>query len=334
MGMSASDSAEQSPTARRNSLSDNPEIAEILNRQGIELEAQRTQLHSEQNVLRKEIAGLNESITGLNARVESTRSRMALFQQELKDKTALYDRQLTRKSEVLAIQRAEAGLSGELGELIARIADARERIARAEQQIEALSSAAIQRAITELRETETELDDVVEQIRAARDVVDRIEVRAPVKGVVVELNHATLGGVIAPGAVILELLPVNDELIIEARVQPHQIAHVQAGQEALVRLTAFRHRVTPMIAGTVAYLSADSVSQKAGPDQASQAPQQDHSFVVRVRLDREDALKKAPDFRATPGMPADIFIKTEERTFFDYIVAPVTDVFARAFREQ
>jgi HlyD family secretion protein len=315
-------------------LSGTTEIAEILSRQRIELDAKRAKLNSEQNVLRKEIAGLQQSIIGFEARTESTRSRMELFQQELKDKTALLDRQLTRKSEVLAIRRSEAGLSGELGELIARVADSRERIARAEQQIEALSSAAIQRAITELRETETELDDVAEQIRAARNVVERIEVRAPVKGIVVSLNQSTIGGVIAPGGVILELLPINDELIIEARVKPQQVSYVRNGQEALVRLTAFNQRVTPMIEARVVYLSADTVSERGEPDQASSAPQQSHSFVVRARLDKDDAYAKVPDFLATPGMPADIFIKTEERTFFDYIVTPVTDVFARAFREQ
>ena len=102
------------------------------------------------------------------------------------------------------------------------MADAKERIARAEQQIAQLRSAAVQKAIEELRATETELDDLQEQIRAAQDVVDRIEVRAPVRGIVVKLNQHTAGGVIAAGAVILELLPVNDELIIEARLNPER----------------------------------------------------------------------------------------------------------------
>ena len=117
----------------------------------------------------------------------------------------------------------------------------------------------MQKAIEELRATETELDDVQEQIRAAQDVVDRIEVRAPVRGIVVKLNQHTAGGVIAAGAVILELLPVNDELIIEARVNPSEISHVKAGQGALVRLTALNQRLTPMIEGRVIYLSADAV---------------------------------------------------------------------------
>ena len=134
-----------------------------------------------------------------------------------------------RKTEVLALQRAEAGLAGDLGELIGRIADANERIARAEQQIAHLHSAAMQKTVEELRETETELDDVHEQIRAAQDVVERVEVRAPVRGIVVKLHFHTAGGVVAPGAIILELLPVNDELLIEARVKPNDISHVQEG---------------------------------------------------------------------------------------------------------
>ena len=312
----------------------NPEITEIVSRQRIELKAIRDKQVSEENVLRKEIAGLRESIAGFEARIESTRARLALFQEELKDKTELLDRQLTRKSEVLAIRRSEAGLSGELGELTGRIADARERIARAEQQIESLRSGAIQRAITELRESETELDDVEEQIRAAKDIVDRTEIRSPVKGVVVKINQNTIGGVIAPGEPILELLPVNDELVIEARVDPSQITHLDRGQKALVRLTAFNQRVTPMIAGEVVYLSADTISESERTEAGAGALRKSNSFIVRVRLDRDDAELKAPDFRAMPGMPADIFIKTADRTFFDYVVTPVTDVFSRAFREK
>ena len=125
-------------------------------------------------MLRKEIAGLQESIGGYTAQAQSTQQRMALFAEELKDKQRLLAQQLVRRTEMLALQRSEAALTGELGELTARMADARERIARAEQQIAQLRSAAMQKAIEDLRATETELDDLQEQIRAARDVVDRI----------------------------------------------------------------------------------------------------------------------------------------------------------------
>jgi HlyD family type I secretion membrane fusion protein len=316
-------------------LAGDPEIAAMLTRQRAELEAKQAKLASEQEVLRKEINGLQQSIAGFEARAKSARDRAALFQEELKDKSSLLDRQLTRKSDVLALQRAEAGITGELGEVIGRIADSRERIARAEQQIESLKSAAIQRSITELREAETELDDVEEQSYAARDVVERLEVKAPVRGAVVKINQHTSGGVIAPGAVILELLPLNEELLIEARVRPDQINHVHEGQAALVRLSALNQRATPMIEGNVVYLSVDTVAEaEPQANRPARPADRSDSFVVRVRLDASDMRAKTPDFRPTPGMPADVFIKTAERTFFDYIITPVLDSFARAFREE
>lgn len=97
---------------------------------------------------------------------------------------------------------------------------------------------------------------LVEQIRAQDDVLNRLDVRAPVRGIVVKLNHHAQGAVVAPGSVILELLPVNDELIIEARMKPRDITHVKEGQEALVRLTALNQRMTPVISGRVVYVSA------------------------------------------------------------------------------
>lgn len=309
-----------------------PEVEAILQRQRTELRARRAKLAVEEEVLKREIAGLRESIKGYESQLGSTRERLSLFGEELKDKSALLARQLIRKTDVLTLQRAEAGLSGELGELSGRVADARERIARADQQIAQLQSASVQKSVEELRTTETELDDVLEQIRAAQDVMNRIEVRSPVRGIVVKLNHHTRGGVIAPGAVILELLPVNDELLIETRVAPTDISYVKEGQEALVRLTALNQRVTPMVEGRVVYLSADAVteseSKKGEPSTLRRT-----SFVVRVALDQQSAHDKLPGFRATPGMPADIFIKTGERTFFEYMLRPVLDSFSRAFRE-
>ena len=191
-----------------------------------------------------------------------------------------------------------------------------------------------QKTIEEMRATETELDDLQEQIRAARDVLDRVEVRAPVRGIVVKLNQHTPGGVIGAGTVILELLPVNDELVIEARLNPSEIGHVKPGQQALVRLTALNQRLTPMVEGKVVYLSADAVgAQSSARTKAEQEASQRPSYVVRVRLSEQDVHIKVQTFQPTPGMPADVFIKTGERTFFDYMMRPVWDSFSRAFRE-
>lgn len=329
--MSASETIE-TPAAFSESEGD-PEIKAILERQRAELRARRASLVSEESVLVKQIAGLEESIRGYQAQVQSTQERIALFAEELKDKNSLLGQQLVRKSDVLALRRSEAGLGGELGEYLGRIADSKERIAQANERIAQLHAAAFRDAIKELRETEADLDDVEEQIRAARDVVDRVEVRSPVHGVVVKKNFHTPGGVVAPGAVILELLPIGEERIIEARVNPKDISHVSIGQEALVRLSALNQRITPMVGASVTYVSADTLSEQEKAETRPDGNTHREFYVVRVRLDQDDILRRMPDFIPTPGMPADVYIKTGERTFFEYIMKPVLDSFSRAFRE-
>lgn len=329
--MSASETIE-TPAAFSESERD-PEIRAILERQRAELRARRASLVSEESVLLKQIAGLEESIRGYQAQVQSTQERIALFAEELKDKNSLLGQQLVRKSDVLALRRSEASLGGELGEYLGRIADSKERIAQANERIAQLHAAAFRDAIKELRETEADLDDVEEQIRAARDVVDRVEVRSPVRGVVVKKNFHTPGGVVAPGAVILELLPIGEERIIEAHVNPKDISHVSIGQEALVRLSALNQRITPMVGASVTYVSADTLSDQEKAETRPDGNTRREFYVVRVRLDQDDILRRMPDFIPTPGMPADVYIKTGERTFFEYIMKPVLDSFSRAFRE-
>lgn len=329
--MSASETIE-TPAAFSESERD-PEIKAILEWQRAELRARRASLVSEESVLLKQIAGLEESIRGYQAQVQSTQERIALFAEELKDKNSLLGQQLVRKSDVLALRRSEASLGGELGEYLGRIADSKERIAQANERIAQLHAAAFRDAIKELRETEADLDDVEEQIRAARDVVDRVEVRSPVRGVVVKKNFHTPGGVVAPGAVILELLPIGEERIIEAHVNPKDISHVSIGQEALVRLSALNQRITPMVGASVTYVSADTLSEQEKAETRPDGNTRREFYVVRVRLDQDDILRRMPDFIPTPGMPADVYIKTGERTFFEYIMKPVLDSFSRAFRE-
>jgi len=312
---------------------DDAEVAAILSRQRSELAARRSKLAVEEEVLRREIAGLQESIEGYEAQVSATRSQIALFSEELEGKEELMKRNLVRRTEVLAVRRAAARLTGELGQLLSRISDSRERIARAEQQIAQLKSAAVQKAVEDLRLAEAENDDLGEQIRTARDIAERVEITAPVRGIVVKLHLNTPGGVITPGAAILELLPVNNELVIEARVMPSEISHVKEGQSALVRVAALNQRVTPMIDAQVIYVSADAIGEQDLRRIAAAQVSHQGMFVVRVRLDDRDLKVKAGDFRPTPGMPADVFIKTEPRTFFEYLMQPIVDSFSKAFRE-
>src|SRR5262249_30639043 len=153
-------------------------------------------------------------------------------------------------------------------------------IARAEQKISEIRSTAIQKATEELRDDESELDDIEEQILAATDVVQRTEVRAPVRGIVVKLQQHTPSGVVAAGNVILELVPVDDELVIEASVKPTDISHIKEGQDALVRLTSLNQRVTPMVMGKLTYVSADAIPDQAAARPGEPEAKKRYAFVV------------------------------------------------------
>jgi HlyD family type I secretion membrane fusion protein len=319
------------PAALAREAETDPAVRAIVGAQQAELKARQSSLVGQEEVFRKEIAGLLESIRGYQAQVNSNRARLVFFEEELKSKKSLLDQNLIRKSDVLSLQRAEASLAGELGELLARIGDAKERIARADQQIAQLRSTAVQKALEELRTAVSEYDDLEEQINAARDVLDRTEIRAPVRGVIVRLHYHTPGGVVAPGSVILDLLPISDELVIEARVDPNDITYIKEGQDALVRLTALNHRLTPMIAAKVLYISADTVSEQRTQNGAP--AESKRVFIVRVRLEEGDTHQKVDNFHPVPGMPAEIYIETGQRTFFTYLMRPVLDSFSRAFRE-
>jgi len=147
--------------------------------------------------------------------------------------------------------------------------------------------------------------------------------------VVVKLRYHTTGGVIEAGKNILEILPLQEELIIEARVRPQDIDSVKHGQHATVRLTALSQRVTPMVSGEVIYLSADTLadekkSQQVGPTDI---------YIIRIKLNNEEA-SHIPGFSPTPGMPAEVYVKTSERTFFQYLMRPIHDSMSRAFRER
>ena len=310
-----------------------PEIEAIIQRQGDELAARRAKMEAEISVITKEIASIEEGIEGYRAQVVASESQLRLFRSELADKEELFKRALVRRSEVLSLQRADARTAGELGQLRSRIADSKERIARAHQQVSQIRSAAIQKAVEELRLSETEFDDIREQINAARDVAARVEIVSPVRGIIVKLNLNTTGGVINPGATILELLPVNVDLLIEARVLPTDISYVKEGQLAQVRIPALNSRMTPTVDAHVVYVSADAVGE-SDPRKLAANPGAGHAlFVVKIKLDEDDLRAKANDFRPTPGMPADVFIKTGQRTFFQYLMKPLTDSFAHAFRE-
>lgn len=306
-----------------------PDIAAIIDAQKLTFKARRDTLESEIATLADGINALEESIAGSKLQMTSVRDQLDLIEEELQGKSGLLKSGLIRKPEILALQRARASLQGTMGRLTGEIGDSRERIARITEQIQVARNTAIKNVVEQLHEVTSEIDDVRERIRSARSVLDRINIVAPDDGVVVKMRYHTAGGVIEAGKNVLEIVPVQEELIIEVPIRPQDIDNVREGQAAVIRLTALSQRVTPMVDGEVIYVSADALPNEKSSYRNSNVGD---AYVVRVKLDEKSAAS-VHDFLPTPGMPAEVYIKTSERTFFEYLIRPLKDSMSRAFRE-
>lgn len=313
------------PAALRAEAAADPDRAAALEVQEALFLARTEALAGEMAILAQGVAAYREHLAGQREQLASAEAQLALVAEERETREALMAKGLTNRSDFLSARRAEVQIESERARLRAAILDGLERIVRGEQLVGNARNEAVERAIGELDRTQAELRDVEELAGTARRAIARLDVRAPAPGVVVKLEVNSPGGVIRPGAKILELVPVEDELVIEARVRPQDIDSVRLGQAALVRLTAFNQRTTPMIEGRVIYVSADTLEGDSAADRRD-------SYVARVRLDR-DRVPAEVAAGLTPGMPAELYIRTGARTFAAYLLQPLTDSMRRAFRE-
>ena len=177
---------------------------------------------------------------------------------------------------------------------------------------------------TQLDETRTELGSLKEKLRASKDILNRTVIEAPVSGTVVDLQFKTISGVVQPGVPILDIVPAEEKLMIDAHVSPMDIDVVHAGLKAQVQLSAFSTRSTPRVDGVVRSVSADRLV-----DEATSQPY----FLARVEVAREELLSIGPDIELVPGMPADVLIVTGERTLAKYLLQPFMDAIWKTFRE-
>ncbi|WP_170387301.1 HlyD family type I secretion periplasmic adaptor subunit [Ruegeria atlantica] len=302
------------------------EVMTILDGQKISFDLSRKTLLNDIALLERNMEALRIRSSGFEAQLDSMVRRSAILQEEYETKQALFEKGLVRKGELNTIRRVQAEAEGQQARLQAEAAEINQMLLKYEEQISRTRAAYREAALDELGVIEADLESVREKARQARSVLDRAVVRAPVSGTVVRLHYHTPGGVIETGEPIAEILPADAPLIIEAQIPRTEIDSVVTGQNATVRLVALNQRTTPVLNGQVFYLSADAlVEDTAG------APQE--VYLARISLDPEE-IERVRGFIPTPGMPAEIMIQTEERTFAAYIAKPVTDSMSRAFREQ
>jgi HlyD family secretion protein/epimerase transport system membrane fusion protein len=304
--------------------SSDQQIRDIVVAQQEVFDARRSTHATRRDILAQRIEQLAQQIQGSEAQVESASRQIDFIGEELQAKEYLVARGMMPKPEALRLKRAEAEIVGRRGEHVAEIARAREKIGEAKIQILSVDAERADQIAAEQDKVRAELAEVNEKLQASADVVKRTVVIAPVNGTVVDIKFMTIGGVVQRGNPIMSIVPENDEMIIEARLQPRDVKAVHSGLEAKVRFTAYSSRNVPNVPGTVRTVSADRLM-----DETNHQPY----YLVRVAVDRELVKTVAPSVDLVPGMPVEVLVVTERRTMLDYLAKPFSDALWRSFRE-
>lgn len=304
---------------------DDPRVREIVVIQEREFEARRTALRGEIAVLEQRIEQFDEQIRGLDALQKIKQQRIVSYREEVADMQALFDRRLGDKLRLREMERLALELEGERAGHLSDISRAKIQISETRLQIIHRHKALQEEIATQLRETQARHFDLQERLGALQDTLRRTEIRATADGNVVGMGVHTVGGVIAPGNQILEIVPHEERMVVEAQVSPTDIDKVHPGLIADIRFSAFSMRQTPVIEGAVETVSADRLT-----DPATHQPY----YLARIAVTESgQEILRGLGLTVLPGMPAEVMIKTGERTFLNYLLQPITDSLARAFRE-
>lgn len=304
---------------------DDDKIARTVNGERSLFESRRETKLQQEAQLRERIAQFEKEAGGLEAQIEAKSTEIDLIAKELEGLKELEKKKLVTTSRMVALRREAARLGGERGQLVAAAAKAKGMIAEVELKILGLDQQFKTDVVNELRQIESKQAELEERRVAAEDQLKRIEIRAPRDGKVLQLAAHTVGGVLNPGEPIMYIVPKDDRLIVEARISPREIDQVHRDQAAVVRFTSFNQRTTPSLDGTVSGISADlSRDQVTG----------ENFFLVRISLSEEELQQLGRKRTIVPGMPADVHIRTQERTALSYLVKPLQDQLEKAFRER
>jgi HlyD family secretion protein len=291
-------------------------------------ESRRRVRTGQRNQLKERIAQIEKEIVGLAAQRDAKEKELGLIAEELKGVESLYKKNLVSIMRYMALQRDQAKLEGDRGQFIADIARARARISESELQIIQLESEFRNEVLKELRDIEGKMGELRERHTAAQDQLKRVDLRAPQAGIVHQLNVHTVGGVITNAETVMLIVPLSDALIVEVKVAPSDIDQIAVGATVLVRIMAGNQRTNPDVTGSVTNISADLTRDPPSAGSPGAA-----YYLVRITLSAE-SISQLTDLKLIPGMPVESFIQTTMRTPLDYLLKPLREQIARAFRER
>ncbi len=301
-----------------------PAVHEIITGERIMFTSRRETKYGQVAQLEERIAQLEQEFAGITAQMEAKEREIELIAKELSGLAELEAKRLVPTTKVAALKREQARLQGERGQYQAAGAQSKGKVAEIRLQIVRMEEELRTEIVKELQETQSKQTELVERRVAAEDQLRRIEIRAPQAGLIHQLSVFTVGGVINPGEPILMIVPEGDRLILETRIAPQDIDQVLKGQIAAIRFSTFDQQTTPQLFGTVMGVSADLTrDQQTG----------EMYFIARVAID-ETELTKLGANKLQPGMPAEVHLKTMDRSALSYLVKPLEDQITRAFRER
>jgi epimerase transport system membrane fusion protein len=281
--------------------------------------------NGEISILKEQRQQLLAKIEGIKAQRASRSSLAASLNKELTDFRAMLKEGYVEKQKVAELERRLAEAEGDKGDFDANIATSQTQISEISLKILQIEKDFQREVVEELSKVQTELSELHEKTQWLKDTVKRTDIKAPESGMILGLAVHTIGAVIPPGGHILDIIPQQEELIVEAQVSPMDIDRVHIGQQTEIRFSAFKSSKTLKINGKLLTVSADRLNDEQNKTSY---------YLARVEVDKtglEDLRKN--DLILVPGMPAEVLINTGDRTFIEYLMKPLTNIFARSFNE-
>jgi HlyD family secretion protein len=289
-----------------------------------QFEIRRTSREGQKAQLRERMIQLRQEISGYEAQITSKDKQIEWVGKELVGVYELWEKNLIPYTRVTSLEREKERLVGERGQLMAAIAQSKGKIAEIELQILQVDQDMRTEVGKDLAEIRARTAEMIERKVAAEDQLKRVDIRAPIDGVVLQLTVHTVGGVITAGEAIMLIVPQTDTLQVEAKIPPQEIDQIRVGQSAVLRFVAFSQRTTPELNGTVIRISADvSEDAKTGA----------RFYTIRLDVSPEEVARLGA-VKLVPGMPVEALIQTSPRTVMSYLIKPLHDQLARAFREK
>ena len=299
-----------------------PSVAQAITEERRSFELNRSALTGKRSALQEQIAQASKAIGSYNVQADVYRQQEALIAEERKANEALWAKGYTTLQRRNELARAAVGLHGSVASAQAQASQLQSRIAELQQQIIVTDENARREASAELAQVQAKILELRLSNVVAQDTNSRNTIRSPYDGVVDKLAFTSVGGVIPAGDTVMEIVPDHDPLIVTARVSPTDIDQLTVGQKATLRFSAFNSRITPEIEAQVS---------KIGADRTVDAQRGIAFYAVEIEI-ADSELRKLGDLKLRPGMPAEAFIKTGADTMLSYLLKPLSDQFARAFR--